>query len=35
MGGAAVKKSMVDMFGVDAAVNDAIEGIKIIKSWVA
>jgi 5-methyltetrahydrofolate--homocysteine methyltransferase len=35
MGGAAVRKSMIEAFGVDAAVNDVIEGINTIKSWVS
>lgn len=33
VGGAAVRKEHEEMFGVDAAVNDAVEGVKIIKSW--
>lgn len=35
LGGAAVRDWMVKEFGVDAAVNDAIQGIKIIKSWMS
>jgi methylmalonyl-CoA mutase cobalamin-binding domain/chain len=34
LGGAAVRDWMVKEFGVDAAVEDAVEGVKIIKSWV-
>ena len=34
MGGAAVRKKHVDEFGVDAAVYDAVEGVKIIKTWM-
>lgn len=33
LGGAAVRGWMIREFGVDAAVNDAIQGIKIIRSW--
>lgn len=35
LGGAAVRDWMVKEFGVDAVVNDAIKGIKIIKSWMS
>ena len=34
LGGAAVRSWMIKEFGVDAAVNDAMEGIKIIKQWI-
>jgi methylmalonyl-CoA mutase cobalamin-binding domain/chain len=34
VGGAATRKEHEKMFSVDATVNDAIEGIKIIKSWM-
>ena len=33
IGGAAVRQRDVGLYGVDAAVNDAIEGVRIIKSW--
>jgi len=33
IGGAAVREKDVALCGVDAAVNDAIEGVRIIKSW--
>jgi len=33
IGGAAVREKDVALYGVDAAVNDAIEGVRIIKSW--
>lgn len=32
-GGAALRKKYEKELGIDAAVNDAVEGIKIIKSW--
>ena len=34
LGGAAVRDWMVKEFGVDAAVRDAMEGVKIVRSWV-
>jgi len=34
LGGAAVRDWMVKDYGVDAAVNDAVEGIRLIRSWV-
>jgi 5-methyltetrahydrofolate--homocysteine methyltransferase len=34
LGGAAVRDWMVKDYGVDAAVNDAVKGIKLIRSWV-
>jgi methanogenic corrinoid protein MtbC1 len=34
LGGTGVTKQAEDMFRVDAAVNDASEGLKIIKSWI-
>lgn len=33
VGGAATREWMKDKFGVDAVVNDAVEGVRIIKSW--
>ena len=33
-GGAAVRKDHVKKYGVDAAVNDAVEGVNIIRRWV-
>jgi methylmalonyl-CoA mutase cobalamin-binding domain/chain len=33
IGGAVVRKEHEKMFGVDAAVNDAVKGLKVIKSW--
>lgn len=35
IGGAAVRKAYVRQLGVDAAVNDAIEGVNVIKSWTS
>lgn len=34
VGGSAVTSRAVEMYGVDAAVNDASEGISIIKGWM-
>jgi methylmalonyl-CoA mutase cobalamin-binding domain/chain len=34
LGGAAVRDWMVNDYGVDAAVNDAVKGIRLIRSWV-
>jgi methanogenic corrinoid protein MtbC1 len=34
MGGAAVRDWMISRYGVDAVTNDAVQGLKIIKSWV-
>lgn len=34
LGGAAVRSTMIKAYGVDAAVNDAFEGLTIIKSWI-
>ena len=34
LGGAAVDESAVEKYGVDAAVHDAAEGIRIIESWM-
>ncbi|NIN53439.1 MAG: hypothetical protein GTO23_09840 [Nitrososphaeria archaeon] len=34
LGGAAVRKRYEEEFGVDAAVDDAIEGLNLIMSWV-
>lgn len=34
IGGAAVRKEYTKKYGVDAAVNDAIEGLNIIKAWM-
>lgn len=34
LGGAAVRDWMVKDYGVDAAVNDAVKGIRLIRSWV-
>jgi len=34
LGGAAVREWMVKDYGVDAAVNDAVKGIRLIRSWV-
>lgn len=34
MGGAAVRKTDTEKYGVDAAVDSAVEGVKIIKAWV-
>ena len=34
VGGAATRKGHEKMFGVNAAVNDAVEGTRIIKSWM-
>ncbi|MEM3407871.1 MAG: cobalamin-dependent protein [Candidatus Aenigmatarchaeota archaeon] len=34
IGGAAVRKEHIKKYGVDAAVNDAIEGLNIIKTWM-
>jgi 5-methyltetrahydrofolate--homocysteine methyltransferase len=34
VGGAATRKGHEKMFGVNAAVNDAVEGVRIIKSWM-
>jgi methylmalonyl-CoA mutase cobalamin-binding domain/chain len=33
IGGAAVRPYHVEKYGVDAAVNDAVKGVEIIKSW--
>ncbi len=32
-GGAAMRPEYAASLGIDAAVNDAIEGVKIIKKW--
>jgi methylmalonyl-CoA mutase cobalamin-binding domain/chain len=34
LGGAAVRDWMVKDYGVDAAVNDAVKGVRLIRSWV-
>lgn len=34
IGGAAVRKEHIKKYGVDAAVNDAMEGLNIIKAWM-
>jgi len=34
LGGAAVRDWMVKDYGVDATVNDAVQGIRVIRSWV-
>jgi len=34
MGGTGVTRSAEEMYGVDAGVNDASEGVRIIKSWL-
>jgi methylmalonyl-CoA mutase cobalamin-binding domain/chain len=34
LGGAAVRDWMVKDYGVDAAVNDAVRGVRLIRSWV-
>lgn len=34
IGGAVVRKKFEKKFGVDAAVNDAVEGLRIIESWM-
>lgn len=34
VGGAAVRDWMIAEYGVDAVTNDAIQGLKIVKSWV-
>ena len=34
IGGGAVRKKYIKELGVDAAVNDAVEGVRIIQSWV-
>lgn len=34
-GGAALRKHYAAQLGIDAAVNDAVEGVEIVKSWVA
>jgi len=34
LGGAGVQKEAVEWWGVDAAVNDGVKGVDIIKSWV-
>jgi methylmalonyl-CoA mutase cobalamin-binding domain/chain len=34
VGGAATRKEHEKIYGLDAVVNDAIEGVKIIKSWM-
>jgi len=33
-GGAAMRPEYAEKLGIDAAVNDAVEGVKIIKDWV-
>ena len=35
LGGAAVRRDMIESYHVDAAVVDVIEGTKIIKGWIA
>ncbi|MEM2094336.1 MAG: cobalamin-dependent protein, partial [Candidatus Bathyarchaeia archaeon] len=35
LGGTGVTSIACELYGVDAAVNDASEGIKVIKSWMA
>lgn len=35
LGGAAVRKSMIESYHVDAAVNDVTEGLSIIKGWTS
>lgn len=34
LGGTGVTKQAIEMYGVDAAVNDAPEGVRIIKEWM-
>jgi methylmalonyl-CoA mutase cobalamin-binding domain/chain len=34
IGGAAARREHIKKFGVDAAVNDAVEGVNIIKKWI-
>jgi len=34
IGGGAVRKWNIEKFGVDDAVNDVVEGVKIIRSWM-
>jgi methanogenic corrinoid protein MtbC1 len=33
-GGAAMRAEYISRLNIDAAVNDAVEGVKIIKQWV-
>jgi len=35
IGGAAVRNEDIKLYGVDAAVNDAIKGVKTIESWLS
>ncbi len=34
LGGAGVQEDAVERWGVDAAVNDGVKGVEIIKSWL-